>query len=319
LALIAAAALPATATAGTAHARPRSIDRLVDFEMKFDGTNGYTIHFSGQRYNGKSAAGFFVTGNRSYAYYERLAEEVSARRIKADFGRLGRVSISFERTGPSRHVNVAGCKGYEAVRRGVFRGRVSFAGEHGYTQGAEQAIRGKISVPHIKRCRPSRISGPERKRAVILGSCGLTRGASFLAYKRKPGYRSAFGVFSDESTKRMYVLKAMGTRARSAAFSHSQDLSTADLSPHGPFTGSAAFADDALTGDLVASLPGSKVRLTPARAAIAHGTSVDAGRCVFIAFGRAVADRVASGAPSPRILRRLPSPRALGNPPLPIP
>ncbi|MFN8113542.1 MAG: hypothetical protein U0R51_10120 [Solirubrobacterales bacterium] len=309
MAIAAVGLLAAAAPASAESTRPR----FTDFVVKSPATNGYRVAFFGLRDGDQSLGTMVVRGNHSLASYTRLVKRVSARRISADLGRFGQVSMSFRRDGPPHHRPLTGfCSGYRTVRTGTFTGRFHFDGRNGYTAADGHRLRGTISVRHERKCGSPDKGKPKKfKRAAILGSCTVGSEASLLAFKRRPGAPSQLGAFYYPDTRRMAAFEATWQRSRSNAFVHSRDFSRATLTPKGVFSGSASFADGRLSGDLKVGLLGATRRLTPGDGGLGRGNTIDAGSCGgFIVFSRAVAERASTlSAPAavreaaPRLLR----------------
>ena len=178
LALAVAALLPAAATA-----TPQP-------EFSFNTSDGYRIHVAGHgstvtlsvvrpsTLRGNSLATLFgassgghVPASFGIAVSTYTARgEASATSIRAGFAGLGRVAVRFHPSGRVVHSGLrSGCgRGARlprfATRPGVFRGKVDFEGEGGYTSAHIHSARGEVVVPLSSHC--SNRTGRSLRRAV---------------------------------------------------------------------------------------------------------------------------------------------------------
>jgi hypothetical protein len=211
---------------------------------------------------------------------------VSSKRIEADFGEFGHVSLRF--TPESRFTPegpLAGlpvppslrerCVGKQAVgERGEFEGSVNFAAERGFTEIATRRVKGTIVRTYKRVCKRSGGFFPNSEQ----------EGVFYLAQARRDGVlRFLFGIeisISLGNEEIAATVAAGGERRKVGPVVLRKQLltfeenSSIDASPAGkqpetaevrlqrPFEGTASYLREAnapatWTGDLSATLPGS--------------------------------------------------------------
>lgn len=143
--LLGATVLPGVAAA--AEGEPALEARLSAFPL--EASEGYEAEFFTL---GNQVLIEAIRGNVGVLYQVR--GRVTDRRIDARFGRLGRISGRYERVslfggedGPDRN----GCE--DPFSFVVFRGTISFRGEHGYTSIDTRRAGGLLIDPAARRCR----------------------------------------------------------------------------------------------------------------------------------------------------------------------
>jgi hypothetical protein len=216
-----------------------------------------------------SSRGFALTG---YA----AKGTVTSRRVKASFGRFGRIAVRFRPSGrvvksPRRRR----CKGPHryTIRHGVFVGKIRFAGENHYVQVRAHRAKGRIRRPLRLRCsrsrRPLRASARQRRAG---GSPAFSYGTlqagwrealtstEFLALRF--GKRALYLASSEESLGAVAEVRYAMATGPSRTFVMNEALTSARLRPPWPFRGAGAYAastDGVRTwsGDLRASFPGA--------------------------------------------------------------
>ncbi len=204
----------------------------------------------------------------SYAEYELPRPQLLTRkRLRADFGRFGRIDVRYER---DRHVDP--CDG--RPNDGTFRGTIEFHGEGGYVDISERKSRGSSGsgsfVCGVGDERPApfrRLRGGPKPSGPALLSCIPESGILYLvdsALSRRPNHFA----YKVERTKRLRIQRSVALSGARRTFVAEPDLSAATVAPAEPFAGTATFADDRLTGDLAVDFVGveSPVPLAPARA-----------------------------------------------------
>jgi len=150
-----ALALPAAANAGQqAIVKPKSLH--LNFHVP--ASNGYavSVHTSGHR-----QIKIGVEKGDSFAFYTGLGH-VSRKRIEADLGRFGQISLRFLPKTRSRGAGLekllppalrGRCRGRASVlERGVLVGNIRFEGEHGYVRAVSHRIKASLGRGYRRVC-----------------------------------------------------------------------------------------------------------------------------------------------------------------------
>lgn len=201
-----------------------------------------------------------VSKQGASSYYSAPAK-VTARRIKARLRGFGRIAVRF---GP-RHARTASrdkrssparmpveCIQTELTTSGVFRGRIRFRGEHGYTSVRARRAPGQVGWRSPERCTGSAHG------TLLSARSGPTR---FVALRDETlGGLTAFEALARER-KRAVLISRTGLRvAEQSEFSFDSGLTSAHVEPAGvPFSGSADFTSPGdWTGSLAVSFAGEE-------------------------------------------------------------
>jgi hypothetical protein len=202
---------------------------------------------------------------------------VSADRIAARFGNLGRIDVEFDPFGGDGKKQRR-CRRGPQLDIGFFRGRIEFKGEGGYTEVDASHTIGIVLEPKPKRCarrtRAAASAAPKRSLDTHLGAIWRRKGAvtSFeLSRKRGNRWLSLLATLQ-ERRGRMQIFRQSSTVVGGEnAFAASGPGVTppfAFVAAPKPFSGSAVFDASASpssqwTGTLAAWMPGAgKVALT---------------------------------------------------------
>ncbi|HEX5375898.1 MAG TPA: hypothetical protein VFW48_07045 [Solirubrobacterales bacterium] len=201
---------------------------------------------------------------------------VTPRRIKASFGRFGRIAVRFRPSGRvTKSASRRHCRGPDRYtnRFGVFVGNVRFTGEQGYVAVRAHRAKGRIRSPLRLRCssRGFRASSPRYARPVrggpsfpfsVLqaGHRKALAATEFLALQI--GDRTLYLALTEKSLGSVAVVRYALAAAPSRSFVRNEALTSARLSPPAPFsrTGSYAAAPDGTkswAGRLAVSFPGA--------------------------------------------------------------
>jgi hypothetical protein len=272
VALLLLAAPPARAGTSTFSSPPMSY-----FSLR--ASNGYEIFvqsvsqrvslFAVQTGKGFSFASYTVRGR------------VSAERIEAGFGKLGRVSVRLRTKRIKRRPLGKGCTGKAPMTRfGIFTGTIRFRGEGGYTTVAARSARGQAS-PAIRETCPfspfSRGSAaaasngrrhPPELTAFVRGKRGFT--AQVLSKSSGLG-KIVFEASTIEQRGRIDILRVASAVGSRASYAFADNLSSATVRPPSPFEGEATFergqrGSTSWLGTLSVSFPGrDDVRLAGPR------------------------------------------------------
>lgn len=252
----------------------------VSTRMVLGASHGYTISIEGS--DGSIA---LAARSRSGAEAEyRVRGLVSKRRLKANLGRFGFVSVRFGGAAPVRRSRREPCaRETETLERGEFTGTIRFRGEDAYTSVSASGARGSVATSTALLCpgsgRVARRPGPEARPGAPKGLHTTVLGAG----RRREGRGSGFlfessaraGEPSDsqvafinaqavERRGRMEIERkaVFQAPARSLTVRRSGRFVTGTVKLPPPFTGEAEFTatpgEEPMTwdGDLRVPLPG---------------------------------------------------------------
>ena len=148
--------------------RPRSLH----LTMSATGTRGYGITVDTL---GHHRVTLTVSKNGRLASYTTRGK-VSRHRVKADFGRFGKVALRFhgrrrrfprraqKRSKPRAERIRTVCRGRRPQREvGRFHGTIEFDGQHGYTRLAVGKLRGEVRRSYRQVCRQVRVRKPRHR------------------------------------------------------------------------------------------------------------------------------------------------------------
>ncbi|HET7455334.1 MAG TPA: hypothetical protein VFJ76_07425 [Solirubrobacterales bacterium] len=168
-------------TAGSAAARPGDEvrPRSLHLTMSAAGTRGYGVTVDTL---GHHRVTLTVSKDGQLASYMTRGE-VSRHRVKADFGRFGRMALRFHGKRrpfptarpkhPKRQAKRLRCRGRAPQREvGRFHGAIEFEGQHGFTRLAVGRLRGEVRRSYRQVCRlvPVRRHRHRARPAVAVGS-----------------------------------------------------------------------------------------------------------------------------------------------------
>jgi hypothetical protein len=204
---------------------------------------------------------------------------VTSRRLEADFGALGNLSLRFHPSGRLQ-LGPPACGDARLWRkRGILTGSLTFHGELGYAESAVHRVRGQIESPLLT---PAPLQLPLGKNvltvAALLGCIGKSTGgggdsrtrsnsgtvglqatASSLSFAAgKPSFlvpprpdvelssasaeHAVFDASLEESVGRTAIMRGVFATGAESTFGFDPGLTSALLLPPAPFTGSAAFS-----------------------------------------------------------------------------
>jgi hypothetical protein len=275
-AALALAAIAAATTGGPAQAQLRGSyedptrERLAGLGTgwipqvgQIKGTKGYKVRVAG------TGPLVVITAMRkpgSVLYSTK--GKATRKRIRARFGKLGRVDLRFRKKGKMRtRKPPRGCVGRgDKVQPGVWRGIVRFKGERGYTRVRKRRVRGRWVRRGDYTC-PERARAPEPDSTVHLQASAMQTGANvFFSVRRlvDPGDRPRFLATSEERIRRVGILRTVELRGQPDHFTFSLDALTATVQPPRPFSGTATYdgTTETWSGDLEVAFPGRRAALT---------------------------------------------------------
>lgn len=269
-------------------------------EFTTRGTHGYrvSIHGSGQ---GVALSASGPAGTATY----RVPGRVTAHRLAANFGRRGRVNVTFKPTGPSLvRTPARRCKGRpKETRAGIFSGVIRFSGERGFTRVSTRRARGAMMINPRWRCRKTGAEestlrsstlpepGVRTSEAVVLELTDARRRLAVEAVAapldiefgppitpRLAGVDAglenplliSFKAAMHERRGRMTIERDLDEAGDELDFAYDESLREASLSPPFPFAGTGHFgrtgAGGSWTGSLSLALPGTaRIPLTEPR------------------------------------------------------
>lgn len=241
--------------------------------FRLDASSGYSVFVSAysDRADGVGRISLEVSGKGRGAFYETRAV-VTAQRIYADLGRLGKIDVAFHPSG--RKETLRWCGGIKIpYEPGYYEGTLRFNGEEGYTR-ADQNRAALSPVPFPRSlCRGS--GSGESAGGVDLPGARL-RGLSYaggriLTFQVNKNRPKAPAIFSAELRERhdgVLIERSVHGRGPARSFVFDRLLRTATLRPPPPFSGAASAGRDpdsfspTWTGSLAVDFPGrSDVRL----------------------------------------------------------
>lgn len=231
------------------------------------GTHGYSIlvRATPEANPQKEAVDLMVFRKGSAASYEAPAK-VTATKIKATLGGVGRISVRFHPRGKPRIAHI-GCAPRAKLRYqpGVWVGRIAFRGEEAFTRvearSAKQIVWPflLIACPYISE--PEEL-GPEFPGASLGGGWrSKSRSVGLRAITNRPGGRLKLSAAIEEQKGRLHITRAAEGFYPGSGFEFDPALSTATLHPPEPFSGAATYSAAAepqsrWSGDLSVDLPG---------------------------------------------------------------
>ena len=167
--------------------------------------------------------------------------------------------MRFHRRKGSRHYRIPCASGRYRGEWGIWRGKIKFTGESGYTA---------VSARHAKPIWLEQTSGCSSIETGS-GTPGVwldnVSGQTFFdAYQNKgPGTRVQFLATDFESNSRIAIVRQVWTHGPPSTFSYDKRLTEATATPPAPFAGSISFTrhrhsrKGTVKGDLTATFPGT--------------------------------------------------------------
>jgi diadenosine tetraphosphatase ApaH/serine/threonine PP2A family protein phosphatase len=184
---------------------------------------------------------------------------VTAHRVRARLGHLGRISVFFHKRATKVVKLPPQCTGPRRVsRRGRFAGTIRFHGEHGYTSVDANRARGRVELRRKTRCHfgGDGGGGGGNHRQVKLTAGDRSTDVVAIDDPRGPG--PTLIAATSEVENRVSVFRVLfDFFAPASSFTYDAALTTAQLDPPAPFSGTADFAAPRTwTGTLAVSFPG---------------------------------------------------------------
>lgn len=192
--------------------------------------------------------------------------KATAKRLKANLGKLGTIDLRFKARKTKRQ-RPRGCTGTpNKVTRGVWRGRLRFKGEHGYTKVNLTKLRGTVLKPGNLRCDDDGGGpvGPARASLVVTRG-NIDRGTMLTVSKAdRPNASPQFYVTHSEKAGKVSINRTASYNGRPAEFTYTTPAPSgeADVRPKGPFSGVGRYRGlDSWGGNLRVKLAGAKGRV----------------------------------------------------------
>lgn len=253
---LAAAALLVGAPAAAAAVDPKTLPATTEFELPAN--NGLRAHLD--VFNEEFT--LQIRGKNGYAVY-RVEGEANQTGLRARFGRLGVIDLTFQPTETELEKPPKGCVGPPSwFGSGVLVGTISFTGEGEYVRIAETEVEGRLAVwrEHEWRCprqgrrvRPRRAPRPSpllrlrpAANAEDPATLAATRrrcGCGLVAYSfpEEPRRVSSFLGYQSKDKEGMDIGRVTAVQAGASAFTFNHRAGTASIHPPAPFTGSGFF------------------------------------------------------------------------------
>jgi hypothetical protein len=227
------------------------------FQLK--GSHGYKLQGFG---SGRTVSITASKGPGVATYSSR--GKVTATVMKADFGTLGTVRVRFHAERTKTVDPPKGCTGSKQKREtGVWRGKIRFKGEGGYTKVRTRKAHGTVLLTRNLKCR-----GPKPKPATVLNATKVDQATNttvtFHAAKLKGSAKrsfaaSEFGTFQNKAGQGT-IFRTVSLTGSASAFTFNGGLTSAQVRPPSPFSGTGNFASspsgNSWTGPLAVDFPG---------------------------------------------------------------
>ena len=229
---------------------------------------------------GKVSAGFQFgregAGLQSLAFYsKRKAGGYDKRRLRSDFGQFGSARARFvKREVERRKYGVGPCRIRIVEKIGVFRGRIQFTAENGFSDIRTRRADGRITSYRLRGCRGKAATRANRslsplaqmrakpKRRYQLSTCGPADGLTLRADRERRG--SVFYTESNERTGGISISRYILSSDNRGAFKVAKSGRRAMVRPPRGFDGTGRFRNGVLDGNLQADFPGApNTPLTP--------------------------------------------------------
>jgi len=190
----------------------------------------------------------------------------TAKRIKANFGKLGKVNVTFKKKGKARKYRPKGCTGKPAkLQPGVWLGTIRFKGENGYTKVSKKKARGHVVKGGSLSCSESD-PGSTRPTVWLWADKDRPQGdLTFEAFKLRdnPSAKPQFRATSFERSGKVKVVRTVSLRGKPGQFTFGLSPFSGTVTPPSPFKGTGTYSGGAWSGNLRVRFPGtSAVALT---------------------------------------------------------
>jgi protein-S-isoprenylcysteine O-methyltransferase Ste14 len=212
--------------------------------FQLQGSNGFTVAVVARPpgWGFPSQVSLVASRKGAYAYYAAPGT-VTRTSFAADFGALGRVSVTYRPTGGEEQL-APSCGSDAFFSSGVYEGTIEFHGEGGYTDISSSWARGHFDPPCGTRSESvgGRITGAQLSAHAFSFEAG--NGLTFEAVKNRPTAPAMFEATLIEASSDIAIVRSVRARAPSSLFHFGASLRRAVVKPPAPFSGSASFRRD---------------------------------------------------------------------------
>jgi hypothetical protein len=251
-----------------------SSDKQLYVSVGLKPSKGISGYLTAYAYSGTTEGKLYLSkGSRTSATYTGHTK-LSSKKVKVSLGALGSFSMRFKATKKPEKQHVKGCQGVSVTTQGQFHGKAQFRGEGGFTKIDQKTATGYVMVSNFHDCKGGGGGGgtqPPGKPQIWLTACsGGVESVQLTAVKpEQGGSRAAFTVQEKGASGSVGVERYVTLKTPLAAFKTAPDLSSATLTPGGPFSGTGSYASGELSGDLrVELLGGGTVPLSSTEASL---------------------------------------------------
>lgn len=262
------------------------VDRVLSISVGARATNDYRFQFSAFRGQPGGATALIQVRNRSSSatYVLERPDLVTKRRLKADFGELGVVSLRFDELDSGAGRDRCGRTSFKIGR---FRGKIRFDGESSFTTVRSQGDIGLvISRSQRRGCGRAGLPFPfpfpfrADRPGTVVTSCGPGSRLGFLAFEPFEDGPAEFLLSKFERAGEVDILRMNSLEGPSRTYAADLRASTARLTPPEPYAGRGFLSRGELRGNLRAPLPGAgMVELTPGDAELSPIEDFSAPEC----------------------------------------
>ncbi len=269
--------LPASAAAKP-HVLPF---RSVQLHLRGSGGYGISLFAIGLPKPHKSFVSISASRMKKGSFFDfdsstySVAGAVSTKRVRADLGPYGRISLRFQPSGPAKEDKLfPGCHGRpDTSQRGVFVGTIRFRGDGGFTEVDAERAKGKIGTAGSYSCKggghlPRPPHHAKKVEEVSLKATTPHHTLDFSAAIQPqrdsfPGIPAVeYSASSNQFCGRVAVSRSVSVGGEASSFVFDKPLSSATVTPPAPFSGSGTFSRDPAggaatwTGNLAVAFPG---------------------------------------------------------------
>jgi hypothetical protein len=226
-------------------------------------TNGFVVHVTGDQdgwVTMRARRGNASGGVEEVAYSTKGV--VTEKTIRANFHKFGKVTVRFKGSGRVLRTKAQVCNlpSHKPVktRLGVFRGRIRFRGQGGFTRAAASRAKAAPALLHTPPC--SAFPPPDDSGASLITAYHAFYGSSFYAYKATSASPTFLEAYTTSNRRKVVVERFVTALGGPDAFTYEPGYSLADVTNlPAPFQGSAHFTKSGRntysTGTLSAAFP----------------------------------------------------------------
>jgi hypothetical protein len=229
-------------------------------QARLDGTHGYLIRVESSEalVKGKSSGSVDISAYKrpAFAVYSATGTQ-SAKVMKVDLGDFGKVDLTFHPKKRTHPKPPPGCTGTVKKIVGVWKGKIKFRGEGGYTKVSADSAPGYHRVTDLD-CH----SGGSGNNKISLFSYKFqdptTTGFTAVVGK-KAGSKPAFQGQQSTVLGDVAIFREAFLKGKPSQFTYNDALTQATVHPPAPFRGTGTFDNPDWSGNLRVKLPGAGV------------------------------------------------------------